>query len=181
MLQLVIPESELFDSDKNEFIKVKETTLSLEHSLVSLSKWESIWHKPFISTEKKSADELVSYIQCMCLTKNVDPRIFVLLNEEQVKMVREYIEDPMTATTFREEPNRPQGRNQVVTAEILYYQMITYNIPMECQKWHLNKLMTLIRVCAIKSGPQKKMSPSDVMKQYSSLNQSRRAAMHSKG
>ena len=181
MLQLVIPESELFNSDTNEFIKVKETTLSLEHSLVSLSKWESIWHKPFLSMEKKTADEIISYIRCMCLTKNVDPNVFVLLDDEQVKMVREYIEDPMTATTFREDPNKPKGHNQVITAEIIYYQMISFNIPMECQKWHLNKLMTLIRVCSIKNEPQKKMSPNAVMKQYASLNQSRRAALHSKG
>lgn len=181
MLQLTINEKELFDNNKQEFIYVKRTNLHLEHSLVSVSKWESRWHKPFLSDDNKTDEEIIDYIQCMTITQNVDPVTYLALNSEQIKMIREYIKDPMTATTFREDQNKGKTKKKIVTSEVIYYQMISLGIPMECQKWHLNRLMTLIRVCAIKSQPEKKMKSGDQIRQYSNLNNKRRAAMHSKG
>lgn len=181
MLQLTVNDKELFDNNKQEFIYVKRTNLQLEHSLVSVSKWESKWHKPFLSDDNKTDDEIVDYIRCMTITQNVDPIVYLALSAEQIKMIREYIKDPMTATTFREDQNKGKVKKKIITSEVIYYQMISLGIPMECQKWHLNRLMTLIRVCAIKSQPEKKMKSGDQIRQYSNLNNMRRAAMHSKG
>lgn len=181
MLQLTIPEQEFFNNDTQEFIHVKAVTIQLEHSLVSVSKWEAKWHKPFLTEDNKTDEELVDYLRCMTITQNVNPYAYYAVSNEQLKKVRAYISDPMTATTFREDKNKPKGKKQIITSEVIYYQMIALNIPMECQKWHLNRLMTLIRVVAIKNQPEKKMKSGDQIRQYADLNNMRRAAMRSKG
>lgn len=183
MLQLVIKETELFDDRTQTFIRVKPTTLQLEHSLVSISKWEAKYHKPFLSDREddKTNEEILDYVRCMTITQNVNPEVYLAINSDQVKQIRDYIYDSMTATTFREDPNKGRVKKQIITSEVIYYQMIALNIPMECQKWHLNRLMTLIRVCSIKSQPEKKMKSGDVARKYANLNNARRAAMHSKG
>ena len=181
MLQLTIPEQDFFNNDTQEFIHVNKGIIQLEHSLVSISKWESKWHKPFLSDNEKTDEELIDYLRCMTITQNVNPWAYYAISNEQLQMIKDYIYDPMTATTFREDPNKGKPKKKVITSEVLYYQMIALNIPMECQKWHLNRLMTLIRVCAIKSQPEKKMKSGDQIRQYSNLNNMRRAAMHSKG
>lgn len=175
MLKLVIPKTEAYDEVNNRFINVKETTLQLEHSLVSLSKWESIHHKPFLSKEPMTNDETIDYIRCMTVTQNVDPDVYRVLPASIMKQVMDYIEDPMTATWFSEQKNQKPSR-EIVTSELIYYWMISFNIPVEFQKWHLNRLLTLIRVCSIKNGPQKKMGQADVMNQYRELNNARRKA-----
>lgn len=181
MLQLAIKQTELFDENTQEFIQIKPTKLQLEHSLVSISKWEAKWHKPFLADNEKTDEEILDYVTCMTITQNVDPKTYLAITGDQVKEIRSYITDPMTATTFREEPNKGRSKKQTITSEVIYYQMIALNIPMECQKWHLNRLMTLIRVCSIKSQPEKKMKSGDVARKYASLNNARRSAMHSKG
>ena len=181
MLQITIKEQELFNNDTNEFIAIKPTTIQLEHSLVSVSKWEAKWHKPFLTDDQNTNEEIVDYIRCMTITQNVNPNTYYGVSSEQIKQIRDYISDPMTATTFKELPNKGKAKKQIITSEVIYYQMIALNIPMECQKWHLNRLMTLIRVCAIKNQPEKKMKSGDITRQYADLNAARRAAMHSKG
>lgn len=181
MLQLTIPEREFFNNETQEFIKVKETTIQLEHSLVSISKWEAKWHKPFLSEEDKTTEELVDYLRCMTITQNVSPWVYYAVDNQQLQKVRDYISDSMTATTFRENKTNGKVKKQIITSEVIYYQMIALNIPMECQKWHLNRLMTLIRVVSIKNQPEKKMKTGDKIRQYADLNNMRRAAMHSKG
>lgn len=179
MLWLSVPAKELFDETRMEFITTEATTLQLEHSLVSISKWESKWHKPYLSDTPKTDEESVDYIRCMLINQHVDPMVFMALGPHEIEQVRSYIEDPMTATTFS---GRDQKRGkQVVTAELIYYYMITLGIPFECQKWHLNRLMTLIRVCSIKSQPQKKMGKNEIYRRNSELNALRRARMGSKG
>lgn len=184
MLQVTIPAVESFDEKTNEFISTKEQTLQLEHSLLSLSKWESKWKKPFLSTEQRSYEESVDYIRCMTITQNVSPDIYRFIPPDIVKQVSDYIEDPMTATWFTNSTgSSSQGKknSEATTSELIYYWMIALNIPMECQKWHLNRLLTLIRVCEIKQEPQKKMSKRDIMSRNKALNEKRRAALHSKG
>lgn len=181
MLQLTIPEQDFFNNDTQEFIHVKATNIQLEHSLVSISKWEAKWHKPFLSEANKTDEEIVDYLRCMTITQNVSPWAYYAVNNEQLKLVRDYISDSMTATTFRENKNQGKGKKQIITSEVIYYQMIALNIPMECQKWHLNRLLTLIRVVAIKNQPEKKMKSGDQIRQYADLNNMRRAAMRSKG
>lgn len=178
MLEIVVPGREFFDEDKNEFVITKSTKLTLEHSLISLSKWESKWEKPFLSSDK-SVPETIDYIRCMTLTQNVDPLVYNALNNENVQDVIKYIEAPMTATKVKAQKH---ARNsETVTAELIYYWMIALNIPFECQKWHLNKLLTLIEVCSVKNQPQKKMSKSEILRSNRELNAARRAKYKTKG
>lgn len=177
MLTIVIPETELYDEVLNEFTIVKEQKLVLEHSLVSISKWESKWHKPFYDRKDKTVEETLDYVRCMSINA-VDPNVFLCLKPHMIKQINEYIEDPMTATTIS---SKSKGSREVITAEIIYYWMISLNIPFECQKWHLNRLLTLINVCSIKNRPPKKMNPRDVMSRNASLNAARRKALHTRG
>ena len=181
MLTIEVPISpEGWDEVKEEFVEAKTQTLQLEHSLVSLSKWESKWKKPFYSKEKMSDEETLDYIKCMTLTKNVDPSVYDHLTTKNIKEVIDYIGDPMTATTFSKNDKNPVNR-EVITSELIYYWMIALNIPFECQKWHLNRLITLIRVCEIKNSPPKKRSMRDIMSRNAALNAARRKRMNTKG
>lgn len=182
MLKITIPAVEMFDERTQSFIPTKEQTLQLEHSLVSLSKWESKWCKAFLKDDKtseKTTEEILDYIKCMTITQNVDDDVYNRLTRSNIEKINEYISAPMTATTFYEE--QTNGKKETVTSELIYYWMISFNIPMECQKWHLNKLLTLIRVCSIKNSPPKKMSRRDAASRYASLNAARRSKLNTKG
>ena len=177
MLTLTIPETEFYDEIKNEFKIVKEQKLVLEHSLVSLSKWESKWHKPFLGKDPKTREETTDYIRCMTVN-SVDPMVYQCITANHIEQINKYIENPMTATTIKEQ--KKSGR-EIITAEIIYYWMIALQIPFECQKWHLNRLLTLINVVNIKNKPQKKMSKKNIMLQNASLNAARKKALHTRG
>lgn len=179
MLSLEIKEMEIFDEQTNEFRKIHGLILQLEHSLISLSKWESKWKKPFLSSEK-SIEESIDYIRCMTINTNVSDIYYKALTSQQIEIVTNYISDPMTATTFSQELSQ-KGNRRIITAELIYYWMITQNIPYDCQKWHLNKLITLIRVCSLESTPAKKMSKSSILAQNKAINASRRANLNTKG
>lgn len=179
MLKVTIPEGELWDERRAEFVMVKRTDLQLEHSLVSLSKWESKWHKPFLGADK-TAEETLDYIRCMTLTQNVNPSVYQFMGESVMEQVSDYIADPMTATWFSGEKKGTSSR-EVITSEVIYYWMIARGIPFECQKWHLNRLLTLIRVFDAKSDTTKKMSRKEVAQNNAALNAARRKAMRSKG
>ena len=179
MLKITIPKTETYNEKLNEFIDVPETTLSLEHSLVSISKWESKYCKPFFSNENKSVEELLYYVQCMTINNNIDPNVYKALSQQNLLDIKEYIEAPMTATTFNK--NVGGHSREIITSELIYYSMIAEGIPFECQKWHINRLLTLIKVCALKNTPPKKMSKNSIMSQYKALNASRRAALGTKG
>ena len=180
MLQITVPAVELYDEEKQEFINLKEETLQLEHSLISLSKWESKWCKVFLSKEKKSQEETLDYIKCMTLTQNVKPEVYNRLSNSNIAEIEAYISAPMTATYFSKEQSGNTSREQV-TSELIYYWMIALNIPFECQKWHLNRLLTLIKVCSIKNKAPKKMNKRDIMSRNAALNAARRKQMNSSG
>ena len=184
MLQIKIPANEFFDEQKNLFINTKEITLTLEHSLISISKWEQKFHKPFIKTVTTQGaitdEEWKYYIQCMTITQNVDPMVYEGIGLDLTTQILEYIDDPMTATTFNDHGRKP-GKQQIVTSELIYYWMISFGIPFECEKWHLNRLLTLIKTCDVKSSPRKKKSRNETIQEYAALNKARRAAAHSKG
>lgn len=180
MLQITIPAIEQWNERQQEFIQTKEQTLQLEHSLVSLSKWESKWNKAFLSKTDKTYEETLDYIKCMTITQNVDPNVYNGLTSEHIAKINNYIESPMTATTFNDNTQQKVNR-EIVTAELIYYWMIALNIPFECQKWHLNRLLTLIRVCNIKNTPPKKMSKRATASQCAQLNAARRQQMNTKG
>lgn len=180
MLKITIPAREMYDEEENLFFMTKEQTLCLEHSLVSISKWESRWCKPFISKELKTTNETIDYIKCMTLTQNVDPNVYNAVTDDIIDQVNNYIDAPMTATTFSNiGGNRPS--REIVTSELIYYWMVAFNIPSKYEKWHLNRLLTLIRICNVKNQPSKKMSARDTARQYASLNEARRKRHNTKG
>lgn len=180
MLYLTVPASEAFDESSMEFKTLPSVKLQMEHSLVSLSKWESKWHKPFLSDKHpKTLEETIDYFKCMTITQNVKSEIYGRFDDKVIQTIKDYIDDPMTATWFNEQNN--QRNREILTAEILYYDMIALNIPFECQKWHLNRLITLIKVCQIKSNTPKKMSKAEALNQQRKLNAQRRAQINSKG
>lgn len=179
MLTIKLSSDEYYDEKKQEFISGPTKELKMEHSLVSLSKWESIWKKPFLSSEAKTPEETISYVKCMMLTQNVDDSVYNRFTDREIKMINDYIYDSQTATTIKEQQNK--GKKQVITAEIIYYWMISLTIPPEYQKWHLNRLLTLIQVCNIKNQPPKKMSKRDAMRRNSSTNAMNKARFRSKG
>ncbi len=181
MLRLTIMSPESWDEEKEEFIPPKRIqTLQLEHSLVSLSKWESRWCKSFLGLKEKTFEETIDYVRCMTLTQNVDPEVYYKLTDGNLNEIYAYINAPMSATHFSDEEKRATG-SEVYTAEIIYYQMIALNIPFECQKWHLNRLLTLIRVCDIKNRPPKKRSRREIMRRNAALNAARRKRYNTRG
>ena len=184
MLQIVIPEREFFDERRGlhgEFVSNKSYTIQLEHSLVSLSRWESKWKKSFLSNKNPlTQEELVDYIRCMTIDKNVPEEAYLALGTEELQQIKEYIDDPHTATTIYDRRNMPP-RHETITSELIYCWMIECGIPFECQKWHLNRLLTLIKVCNIKQSPEKKMSRQSIYNQNRELNALRRARLGSTG
>lgn len=180
MLTIKIPKQEGWNETTEEFVNTEDITLNLEHSLVSLSKWESKWKKSFLSNTDQTTEETIDYIKCMTITQNVNPNVYDYLTDENIKQINDYIADPMTATTFRD---LDQGSNnrEIWTAEIIYYYMIAFNIPVEFQKWHLNRLLTLIRVCSIKQSPSKKMKRNEILSRNAELNKKRKQQLKTKG
>jgi hypothetical protein len=184
LLSITIPPFSFFDERTEEFIEFdKPTHLQLEHSLLSISKWESKWHKPFIGnslTPPKTNEELIDYIRCMTLTQKVDPQVYLGINNDVLQKVTAYIEDSMTATTFSDEHNK-KFNSEIITAEIIYYWMVALKIPFECQKWHLNKLIALIKVVSLKQQPPKKIPKGEYAKTRRGLNAARKKKYHTHG
>lgn len=174
----VIPEQ--YDEETNSFIDPVTVELQMEHSLVSISKWESKWHKSFISTPELTDEETLDYIKCMTLTPNVPADVYSLLSDDNVQEIKDYIANPMTATTFHND-KKGRGSREKITSELIYYWMITWNVPVEFENWHLNRLTTLIRICSLKNQPEKKMSQRDIASRNAALNAQRRAKLNSKG
>lgn len=180
MLTVEVPATEKWDERKNEFVYTKSYVLQMEHSLVSVSKWEAKWNKPFLEKQEKTSEQLVDYIRCMTTTQNVPDDVFASLPSAAIEKILQYINAPMTATTFHSDAGG--GRREIITSEIIYCWMINLGIPFECQKWHLNRLLTLIRVCRIKSQPQKtKMGKNELLARNAHLNAARRKQLNTRG
>ncbi len=180
MLRITIPQTELWDEKNEELLYIKEQTLQLEHSLVSISKWESKWHKPFLSKKPKTDAEVLDYIKCMTITQNVDPNTYFGVPSSEIEKVNAYIDDSMTATTISDIQTTSR-RSETVTSELIYHWMIVLGIPFECQKWHLNRLLTLIRVCEIKSRKPRKRSQQEIIRDNIALNAANRKRFNTRG
>lgn len=184
MLNITIAEGEAFDEEKQRFVSSPETKLSLEHSLFSISKWEQKWELPFLATEDKTQEQSMSYIQMMNTAPEVSPETLVFLNSQQLKQISDYMNAKMTATWFREVPTQTNRNGEIITAELVYYWMTALNIPFECQHWHFNTLLTLIKVCNEKNKPpnkRNKMGKADMLAQRRALNEQRLAQSGSRG
>jgi hypothetical protein len=180
MLTIVVPLVESFDEESEEFVVTDSMTLELEHSLVSLSKWESTHEKPFLGKDPKTTEETLDYIRCMVIGENPPAEIFQKLSKENFEEINAYLEAKMTATWFNEPPGPPKA-NIVITAELVYYWMVALEIPFECENWHLNRLFTLIRICDIKGQKPKKMSRAEVMARNRELNEQRKRQLGTRG
>ena len=183
MLTIIVPEREFYNEETNEFSIVKEQKLVLEHSLLSVSKWESKWHKPFLDNSSKTTEEVLDYIRCMTITQNVDPLVYRSLSSENQKDITDYIDSPMSATTFYQANSQStvQAPKKKITSEYIYYWMAKFNIPFEvCEKWHLARLMNLLRICAVEND-NRKMSKSETMMSNRELNALRRAKYKTRG
>jgi hypothetical protein len=179
VLNITVVLAEHFNQETNQF-SIESFQLELEHSLSSLSKWESEFEKPFLATEKKTPEEVLAYFKLMTLTPNVPPEVFDKLSEDNIAVINEYVARKMTATWFREVPDGPKTR-EIITAELVYYWMVQFNIPWEAQYWHLNRLFTLIRVLNEKQAKPKKMSKADIIARNRQLNEQRRAQLNTTG
>lgn len=179
MLPVHVSGQEFWDEAKEQFIFGSDVTLKLEHSLISISKWESKWQVPFYDSEK--TEEMVKdYIRCMTLNTGIDPEVYDRLSAQNIDEINEYIASPMTASTIKDD-KKGSGPKERITSELIYYWMTAFNIPFECEKWHINRLIMLVRICSEKNKPTKKMSAREVMAQNKALNAARRAKLHSKG
>jgi hypothetical protein len=180
MLTLHVAGVESFDDNSQEFTSKGEVVLELEHSLVSLSKWESIHEKPFLGKEAKTPQEIVSYVKCMSLGDDIAPEVFDQLNIKHFDEISEHIDAKKSATWFSDQPGTPKSR-EVITSELIYYWMTVFNIPFECERWHLNRLFTLIRICNVKQSKPEKMSRADVAQRNRELNAMRKQQLGTSG
>lgn len=180
MLKLTIPGTEYYNEETETFETVGDIELELEHSLFSLSKWESKFKKPFLTSEKKTIDEIIYYIEVMIISPNNPLDIFLRLSQEDIGKINEYIESTESATTFGSMPER-KGRGEIITSELIYYWMVAFQIPFECEYWHLNRLFALVRICNIKNSKPKRMSRSEIAHRNHELNAARRAQYNTSG
>ena len=182
MLTLVVDATDVYDEETQTFKQQGGIVLHLEHSLVSLSKWESIHEKPFLGDENRTEDEIRSYVECMLLTENPPGDFLNMLSEGDYQKIETYVQRKMTATWFSEQPGAPTPRHtEIITSELIYYWMTAFKIPFECQYWHLNRLFTLIRICNLKQDKPKKMSRSEVARRNRELNAQRKAQLGTSG
>ena len=184
MLKIDVLGGEMFDEASEKIITIKPTTISLEHSLIAISKWESKYHIPFLEEEEKTPEQLRYYIECMTITPNVDPNIYKTMPNWQINEIMEYIRDPMTATWFGDDGSKggKKPKKEVITSELIYYWMVALQIPAEYEKWHINRLLTLIQVCNVKNASDnKKLSKNEISRNYDAINAARRAKLHTKG
>ena len=179
MLEITIPGIELYDENTNEFIYYSDEKIQLEHSLVSISKWEANWCKPFLNGRDKTPDEILDYIKCMTITEGVTDDLYSRLTQDNFTTINDYLGRPMTATTFSNEKGK--ANREIITSEVIYYWMVSFNIPFECQYWHLNRLLTLIKVCNVKNNPPKKMSKNEILSRNKALNEARRKQLNTRG
>lgn len=182
MLEIIIEAKEFYNQQQNRFVTTQPCTLTLEHSLISLAKWESKWHIPYLSVpNEKTAEQELDYIRCMVIGSVPNEDILKALSFDNVLMIKEYIDNPMTATVFSKNQNQKKMKKEVITAEVIYSRMFENNISIECQKWHLNRLLTLIRVCDLNSSPKQKMTKKETSAYYAEQNAARRAKYNSRG
>lgn len=180
MLTLIIDGDENYNEETSTFETFDDVVVDLEHSLLSLSKWESKYQKPFLSSDTKSSEEIFGYLQAMVITPNLDPSVLFKCSSANIVTIQEYIDSSQSATTFGSMPERG-GPGEVITSELIYYWMVAFTIPFECEHWHLNRLFSLVRICNIKNEDPKTMSRNDVAQRNQELNAARRKELNTTG
>lgn len=182
MLRLIVSGQEFYDEINEEFVTFDDVVLELEHSLASLSKWESKFGKPFLSSSDKTDEEVIAYIEFMVLSDNLSKEVYDRISKQNLDEINDYISSEQSATTFSDtSQQRGKGREEIVTSELIYYWMLSYNVPFECENWHLNRLFALLRICNIKNSKQRKMSRSEIAARNRDLNAQRKASLGTSG
>lgn len=180
MIRIVIEGIEVFNDEDQTFDTIDGAVLDLEHSLISLSKWESKHQKPFLSSGERTREEVFDYLKAMIVTPNVDPDVLNHCSPEDLESIQKYIDSTQSATTFGTMPER-RGPGEVITSELIYYWMVAYSIPSEYQYWHLNRLFALIRICNIKNSKPTKVSRTEIAKRNREINEQRKAQYNTSG
>lgn len=180
MLTITIDGDEIYNEETEEFSTDGDVVVHLEHSLLSVSKWESKHQKPFLTNKEKTVDEIFDYIKAMIVDPSLDPDVLMRCSQRNIDEIQKYIDSSQSATTFGDMPGR-RGPGEVITSELIYYWMVTFNIPFECELWHLNRLFSLIRICNIKQQKPKKMSRNELAQRNAELNARRRAELNTTG
>lgn len=180
MLTIVIEGEESFNNEEQTFETLNDVVIELEHSLLSVSKWESKFQKPFLAAGKKTSEELFEYLKAMVVTPSIDLDVLYSCSQKNLDTIQEYIDSSQSATTFGVMPER-QGLGEVITSELIYYWIVAFKIPFECQTWHLNRLFALIRICNIKNSKPKPMSRMELAQRNRELNAKRRAELGTTG
>lgn len=183
MLQIEVEGSQLWDEESEQFVCTDPTTLHLEHSLVAISKWESIYKRPYLVPQTFSKKETVDYIKCMCLDNDISDDVFYAVygDSSLMKQIDDYMNSSPTATTINDINDKKKRNTEKITSELVYYWMVANEIPFTCETWHIDRLLTLIRICGVKNQPPKKQSMKDVYARNKALNAARRAKHNSKG
>lgn len=183
MLQIEVKGTQLWDEENEQFINTDSTILRLEHSLVSISKWESIYKRPYLIAQTFTKKETIDYIKCMCLDNDISDDVFyaVYADSSLMKQIDDYMNSSPTATIINDEDSKGKRNKEKITSELVYYWMIANEIPFSCETWHIDRLLTLIRVCGVKNQAPKKESMKDIYARNKALNAARRAKYHSKG
>lgn len=186
MLTIIVPDKEWFDEDTEQFVSIKGAVLQMEHSLIALSKWESKWKKSFLDKlDSLTPEEMIDYFRCMSINSKADPSVYAAIwNDFELRnKVMDYINDSMSAVKFKEDKEGPHSSiKDSLTSDIIYYWMVANQIPFDCEKWHVNRLISLVRICGIKNNAgNKTMSKADLMRRNKDLNSARRSKMHSRG
>ena len=180
MLTIIIEGDELFNDETQTFESIGDIVVDLEHSLLSLSKWESIHKKPFLGPGEKTPEEIFDYLKAMVVTPNLDPDVLHHCSQRNLNRIKEYINSSESATTFGSMPER-RGPGEIITSELIYYWMVAFNIPFECERWHLNRLFALVKICNIKNSKPKKMSRHEMAQRNRELNAKRKAELGTTG
>jgi hypothetical protein len=175
-LQIIIPKQECFNNKTQEFFTFPETKISIEHSLISISRWETKYHKPFLEKmTKKTPEEIIDYIKFMSISKPITDEMISLMTKKDFAEIQEYMSNPSTATTFPNDEKNHNTTGEYISSELIYYWMTVYQIPFECEKWHINRLLTLIKICNRKNQPAKKMNGRELRNKFRATNKARRA------
>lgn len=181
MLSLIVSGEEIYDEELNEFRSTPGYNLELEHSLVSLSKWESKYNKPFLSEEQKTPIEMYDYIKFMAIHPGVPEHVFLSLNDSDLARIVEYMNEKQTATWFNEPPNQSPMRT-AITSELIYYWISALGLDASVvENWHLNRLFTVLKVASIEGQPKKKKSRTEVLAEIRRKNAERRAKYEKEG
>lgn len=180
MLTITVPGLEVYDEETETFSTIGDIQLQFEHSLLSLSKWESEYQKPFLGKEEKTAEELLGYVKAMIVTPNFPPDIFSKLTQKNLDEINDYINSKQSATTFGQMPET-KGRGETITSELIYYWMVAFNIPFEVETWHLNRLFSLIRICNVKQSKPKKIPKNQIAARNRELNAQRKQQLGTSG